>query len=123
MAGRLTAGVVASSQQGAGREPVSDSETSRLQSEIASYQQQISQEQGALTSVDAKIAGIQSQIPQREQDSKLAMARLSEISAQGTTGTVHNAPAKGEAKKKQSSTPKPEPPPPWYLRAWKWLHG
>jgi phage shock protein A len=112
LAGRLTAGVVASSQQGAGREPVSDSENSRLQGEIASYQQQISQGQGTLVSLDAKIAGIQSQIPQREQDSKVAMARLSEISAQGTTAAVHNASAKGAAKKKQSSTPKPEPTPP-----------
>jgi chromosome segregation ATPase len=123
LAGKLTAGVVANSQQGAGREPVSDSENSRLQGEIASYQQQISQEQGALASVDAKIAAIQSQLPQREVDLKLAMFRLSETSAQGTTGAVHNASAKGEAKKKQPSTPKPEPPPPWYTRAWKWLHG
>lgn len=123
LAGRITAGVVASSQQGAGREPVSDSENSRLQGEIASYQQQISQGQGTLASVDEKIAGIQSQFPQREVDLKLAMFRLSEISAQGTTGAVHNASAKGEAKKKQSATPKPEPTPPWYLRAWKWLHG
>jgi septal ring factor EnvC (AmiA/AmiB activator) len=123
LAGRLTAGVVASSQQGGGREPVSDSENSRLQGEIASYQQQINQGQGTLASVDAKIAGIQSQLPQSEVDLKLAMLRLSNLSAQGTTGTVHNVSAKGEAKKKQSSTPKPEPTPPWYTRAWKWLHG
>ena len=123
LAGRLTAGVVANSQQGAGREPVSDSETSRLQGEIASYQQQISQEQGTLASVDAKIAGIQSQLPQREVDLKLAMLRLSNLSTQGTTGAVQNATAKGEVKKKQSPKPKPEPTPPWYTRAWKWLHG
>ena len=123
LAGRLTAGVVASSQQGAGREPVSDSENSRLQSEVAAYQQQVSQGQGTLASVDAKISGIQTQLPQREVDFKLAMLRLSETSAQGTTGAVQKASAKDTVKKKQSSKPKPEPPPPWYTRAWKWFHG
>jgi uncharacterized protein YlxW (UPF0749 family) len=123
LAGKLTAGVVANSQQGGGREPVSDSENTRLQSEIASYQQQINQGQGTLASLDTKIAGIQTEIPQREQESKAALTRLTDASAQGRTGAVESASTKGAAKKNQPSAPKPEPTPPWYMRAWKWLHG
>ena len=123
LAGRLTAGVVASSQQGGGREPVSDAESSRIQGEIATYQQQISQAQATLGSLDAKIADIQSQITQREQDSKLALARLADATTPGRTGMVQHASANGEGDKNRTAAPKPEPTPPWYMRAWKWLHG
>jgi len=123
LAGRLTAGVVASSQREANPEPISDAESSRIQSEITAYQQQIGQAQSTLGSLDTKIADIQSKIPQREQDSKLALARSTEATTPGGTGTVQHASAKSEADKDQPSTPKPEPTPPWYMRAWKWLHG
>lgn len=123
LAGRLTAGVVANSQELSGREPASDSENSRVQGEMAAYQKQINQGQATLASLDSKIAGIQTQIPQREQDSTAALARLTEASAQGRTGAVQNASARGEANKNQPSAPKSEPTPPWYLRAWKWFHG
>lgn len=126
-ASQLTAGVVASSQREASLESAPNPETARVQSEIASYQQLVSQGQATLGPLDAKIQDIQSQIPQREQDSKLALARLSETPALGKTGAVQDASAKGthpgEAKREQPATPKPEPAPPWYMRAWKWFHG
>jgi len=99
LAGRLTAGVT-TPQQG--------EVTAGPSGEIAAYQQQISQEQGALTSLDAKIKDIQSQIPQHEQDSKLALE-------QSKPGTVSNAPAK-------DAHPSKPPPPPWYTRLWNWFH-
>ena len=113
LAGRLTAGVVDSSQREFSQETAPSPETARVQTEIASYQQQVGREQRALASLDAKIQGVQSQIAPREQDSKLALTRLSAPSAQARTGTVQNAFVK------EANTP----PPPWYMRAWKWFHG
>ncbi len=106
LAGRLTAGVT-TPQQGEA--------TAGPSGEIAAYQQQIGQEQGTLTSLDAKIKDIQSQIPQHEQDSKLALE-------QGKPGTVSNAPAKDAHPSKPPPSPTPEPPPPWYTRVLNWFH-
>jgi len=107
LAGRLTAGVT-TPQQGEA--------TTGQSGEIAVYQQQISQEQGTLTSLDAKINDIQSQIPQREQDSKLALA-------QSKPGTNSNAPAKdAHPSKPPPPPPPPEPTPPWYMRVWHYFH-
>ena len=104
LAGRLTAGITAPQQGEASAGP---------SSEVAAYQQQISQEQGTLTSLDAKIKDIQSQIPQREQESKLAVA--------GKAGTSSNVPPK-EAHPKPPPPPQPEPTPPWYMRVWNYFH-
>src|ERR1017187_621221 len=106
LAGRLTAGVT-TPQQGEA--------TAGQSGEVAAYQQQISQEQGTLTSLDAKISEIQSQIPQREQDSKLALA-------QSKPDAASNAPAKETRPKKTAPPPPPEPPPPWYTRLWNYFH-
>jgi predicted nucleic acid-binding Zn-ribbon protein len=122
-AGQLTAGVVDSSQREASQETGPNPETARVQNEITSYQQQVDRAQGPLGSLDAKIRDVQSQIAQREEDSKSALARLSELSTQAKTGTVQSASSKdthvGEARR----APPPAPSPPWYMRAWKWLHG
>jgi peptidoglycan hydrolase CwlO-like protein len=127
LAGRLTAGVIASSQRETAQQASPNPERARLQSDMTSYQQQISQTQGTLASLDEKIRDVQSQIPQREQDSKSALARLSEMSTQGKTGVVQNASAMdihaSEAKGQQPAAPTPAPTPPWYMRAWKWIHG
>jgi len=104
LAGRLTAGITAP-QQG---EPTAGPST-----EVAAYQQQVSQEQGALTSLDAKIKDIQTQIPQREQDAKVTLA--------GKAGNSTNAPAK-DAHPKPPPPPPPEPTPPWYMRVWNYFH-
>jgi hypothetical protein len=107
LAGRLTAGIT-TPQQGEA--------TAGQSGEITGYQQQISQEQGTLTSLDAKIQDIQSQIPQREQDSKLALA-------QSKPGTSPNAPAKDvPPSKPPPPPPAPEPTPPWYTRLWNYFH-
>lgn len=127
LAGRLTAGVTGSSQMEITQQASPNPERARLQGDITSYQQQISQTQAALASLEEKIRDMQSQIPQREQDSKSALARLSELSTQSKTGAVQNASSKdihaSETKAQQPAAPKPEPAPPWYLRAWKWIHG
>jgi hypothetical protein len=104
LAGRLTAGITA---------PQPVEATTGPSSEVAAYQQQISQEQGTLTALDAKIKDIQSQIPQREQESKLALAAKSGISS--------NTPPK-DAHPKPPPPPPPEPPPPWYMRVWNYFH-
>ena len=101
LAGRLTAGITA---QPTGEAPPGPS------SEVAAYQQQISQEQGTLTSLDARIKDIQSQIPQREQEAKSAIA--------GRAGT--NAPPKDAHP--APPPPPPEPTPPWYMRVWNYFH-
>jgi len=75
-----------------------------------------------LASLDAKIKDIQSQIPQREQESKLALAQLSETPAQGKAGTAQNAPAKDAHPTKPPPPPAPEPTPPWYMRLWNYFH-
>ena len=103
LAGRLTAGIT-TPQQGEA--------TTGQSGEIAVYQQQISQEQGTLTSLDAKIKDIQSQIPQREQDAKVAVAQSKPA-----------APVKdAHASKPPPPPPPPEPPPPWYMRVWNYFH-
>jgi predicted nucleic acid-binding Zn-ribbon protein len=118
LAGRLTEKAVASAQS-EGSEPTGPSpETAQLQTEIASYQQQMNQVQGSLAPFDTKIKDIQSQIPPREQDVKSALARLSEGSTPSKTGSVQNASAKESA-----APPPPEPTPPWYMRMWKWVHS
>ena len=103
LAGRLTAGITAP-QQG---------EASPGQSsEVAAYQQQLGQEQGTLASLDAKISEIQSQIPQREQDAKVALAQ-----------SKPDAPAKeARPSKPPPPPPPPEPTPPWYMRVWHYFH-
>jgi hypothetical protein len=108
LAGRLTAGVTTPQQEEA---PTGQS------GDVAAYQQQISQQQATLASLDAKINDIQSQIPQREQDSKLAIA-------QSKPGSDSNAPAKDAHPKKTTPPPPPppEPPPPWYMRLWHYFH-
>ena len=107
LAGRLTAGIT-TPQQGEA--------TTGQSGEIAAYQQQMSQEQGTLTSLDAKITDIQSQIPQREQDAKLALA-------QSKPGASSNAPAKDvHPGKPPPPPPEPEPTPPWYTRLWNYFH-
>jgi DNA repair exonuclease SbcCD ATPase subunit len=106
LAGRLTAGVTT---------PQRGEATAGQSGEVAAYQQQISQEQGTLTSLDAKISEIQSQIPQREQDSKLALA-------QSKPDAASNAPVKDTHPKKPPPPPVPEPTPPWYTRLWNSFH-
>jgi hypothetical protein len=105
LAGRLTAGITAPQQGEA---------SAGQSSEVAAYQQQISQEQGTLTSLDARIKDIQSQIPQREQESKLALA--------GKAGASSNAPPKDAHPSKPPPPPPPEPTPPWYMRVWNYFH-
>jgi|SRR5579859_498151 len=117
LAGRLTAKVTEAQPQTEATEAAPNPEKTRLQSDAASFQQQISQSQGALASIDGKIKDIQSQIPQREQDSKAALARLSETSTQDKTAAVQNAAAK------EVKPPPPAPTPPWYMRMWKSIHG
>ena len=101
LAGRLTAGITA---------PPQGEATPGPSSEVAAYQQQISQEQGTLTALDARIKDIQTQIPQREQDSKSAKS-----------GTSSNAPPK-DTHPKPPPPPPPEPTPPWYMRVWNYFH-
>ena len=103
LAGRLTAGITAPQQGEAPPAPSGD---------VAALQQQISQEQGTLTSLDAKISEIQSQIPQREQDAKVAVAQ-----------SKPDATAKEARPSKPPPPPPPsEPPPPWYMRVWHYFH-
>lgn len=114
LAGRLTAGVTA--PQPVEAEPVQrtvpNPEKSQLESDVTLYQQQISQDQATLAAIDAKTKEIESQIPQREQDSKLALAQLSPKppSAQNTHAN------------KPPPPPAPEPTPPWYTRLLNWFH-
>jgi chromosome segregation ATPase len=130
LAGRVTAGVVGVSQGEATGEPAPNPDRSQVQSEINSYQLQVSQGQGTLASLDAKIADVQSQIPPREQNYKSALARLSETTTQGQASVVQVLSAKADhpsetnasANTAQPSASPPEPPP-WYMRAWKWFHG
>jgi hypothetical protein len=122
LAGRLTAGINTPRQeeteaaQGTGPNP----EKAQLQSEITLYQQQISQAQATQASLDAKIKDIQTQIPQREQDSKLALAQLSEPSAQADKAP--NNPPKDKHPNPPPPPPPPEPTPPWYMRMWNYFH-
>jgi hypothetical protein len=121
LAGRLTAGINTPREEdtasGPGTAP--NPEKAQLQGEITLYQQQIGQAQTALAALDAKIKDIQTQIPQREQDSKLALAQLSEPSAQ--SGKATNAPVK-EKHSTPPPPPPPEPTPPWYMRVWNYFH-
>jgi chromosome segregation ATPase len=120
LAGRLTAGVTAPQQEQVttGQVPVPNPEKSQLQTDVTFYQQQINQGQGTLANLDTKIKDIQTQIPQREQDSKLALAKLSEPTPQA--GVTANAAAK--ASKPPPPPPPPEPTPPWYMRVWNYFH-
>jgi hypothetical protein len=123
LAGRLTAGVTTPQQEQVttGQAPVPNPEKAQLQSDITFFQQQISQGQGTLANLDTKIKDIQTQIPQREQDSKLAVAKASEPAAQA--GAASNAPAKEtHPNKPPPPPPAPEPPPPWYMRVWNYFH-
>jgi chromosome segregation ATPase len=123
LAGRLTAGISTPhpEEAEAGPSPAPNPEKGQLQGDITLYQQQMSQEQATLASLDAKIKDIQTQIPQREQDSKLALARLSESSAQA--GTTANTPAKDKhPSPPPPPPPPPEPTPPWYMRVWNYFH-
>jgi len=124
LAGRLTAGVTTPRTEEAttGQSPGPDPEKIRLQRDVTLYQQQIGQEQGTLTSLDAKIKDIQTQIPQREQDIKVASAQSSETPGQAKPTATQNAPAKDTHPKQQTPPPDPEPPPPWYTRVLNWFH-
>jgi chromosome segregation ATPase len=122
LAGRLTAGIntphVEDTAAGSGTAP--NPEKAQLQSEITLYQQQIGQAQTALASLDGKIKDIQTQIPQREQDSKTALAQLSEASAQ--PGKATNTAVKEKHLSAPPPPPPPEPTPPWYMRVWNYFH-
>jgi chromosome segregation ATPase len=124
LAGRLTAGVAPPRQEEVttGQSPVPNPEKSQLKSDITLYQQQISQGQGTLASLDTKIKDVQTQIPQREQESKLAVAGLSETPAQSKPAAAQNSPAKDTHPNKTPPPPVPEPTPPWYTRVWNWFH-
>lgn len=118
LAGRLTEKALASAQREGSESTGPSPEAAQLQAEIAADQQRVNQAQAALAPYDAKIKDIQSEIPQREQDVKSALARLSETSSQGKTGHVQRASAKAP-----KAPPPPQPTPPWYMRLWKWVHG
>ncbi|HVM60789.1 MAG TPA: hypothetical protein VMV72_07980 [Verrucomicrobiae bacterium] len=131
LAGRVTAGVVGASQGENTGEPVSSPERTRVEGEINSYQQQVTQQQGVLASLDAKIADIQSQMPTQEQNYQSALAQSSGATPSNNI-SVAQAPSAKPARASGTNTlarttrapaPAPEPPPPWYTRAWKWLHG
>ena len=109
LAGRLTAGITAPKQEEA---------TTGPSGEAAALQQQLGKEQGTLTALEAKISEIQSQIPQREQEAKSALTRLSEASAQSKAAAAQNA----KPKAPPPPPPPPEPPPPWYMRLWHYFH-
>ena len=117
LAGRLTARVTAPQpvvvEAAPAQTPVPNPEKSQLQSDVTLYQQQISQDQATLASIDAKTKEIESQIPQREQDSTLALVQLSPkpSSAQDT-----------HTNKPPPPPPAPEPTPPWYTRLLNWFH-
>jgi hypothetical protein len=107
LAGRLTAHVT-TPQQGeaeAGQNPASSPEKTTMLGDISLHQQQLTQEQGALTSLDAKIKEVQSQLPQPKPAAALS------------------APAKAAPPSKPAPPPPPEPTPPWYMRLWKSIHG
>ncbi|MGO9445882.1 MAG: hypothetical protein ACLPXB_14040 [Thiobacillaceae bacterium] len=131
LAGRLTAGVVGVSQGETTGEPASNPERSQVQGEINSYQQQLTQGQGALAVLDAKIADVQSQIPLHGQNYTSALARLSETTTQGQASVALVPPPKPARTNETSApvkttppvAPVAEPTPPWYMRAWKWFHG
>jgi septal ring factor EnvC (AmiA/AmiB activator) len=120
LAGRLTARVTDPPQTATESGPDSNPEEAQLRTEITSYQQQVSQEQNTLASLDARMKEVQSQIQQSEQDSKLALAELSKISAETKTAPSQETNRPTEAE--QVSAPKPEPAPPWYMKVWKWFH-
>jgi len=131
LAGRLTAGVVGVSQGEMTGEPASNPERSQVQADINSDQQRVTQEQGALALLDAKIADLQSQIPPREQEYNTSRAQLSGTTTQSQASVVQILPANANrpnetnapAKRSPSSAPPQEQTPPWYLQAWKWFHG
>jgi len=124
LAGRLTEGITTPRQDEGttGQSPVPNPEKAQLKGDIALYQQQISQGQGTLASLDAKIKDIQTQIPQREQESKSAVTGSSEATAQSKPAAAQNAPAKDTHPNKPLPPPAPEPTPPWYTRVWNWFH-
>ena len=82
LAGRLTAGVVGASQAENAGESVSSPDRSQVQGEISSYQQQVKQQQAALTALDAKIVEVQSQV-----SASVVPAPPSSLSATNPTAT------------------------------------
>jgi hypothetical protein len=131
LAGRLTAGVVGVERGEMTGEPASNPERAQVQAEVNSDQQRVTQEQGTLTLLDAKVTDLQSQIPPREQEYKTSLAQLSGTTIQSQAGVAQlpsakaNRPSETNApvKAPQSSVPPQEQTPPWYMRAWKWFHG
>lgn len=123
LAGRVTAGVVGVSQGENVAEPVSNPDRSQAQADVNSSQQRVTQEQGALTLLDAKITDLQSQIAPREQDYKTASAQLSGATTQSQASTVRTNDPNAPVKTAQPVTPATDPAPSWYTRAWKWFHG
>lgn len=106
LAGRLTAGITAPKQEEAPAGP---------SAEVTALQQQVTQEQGTLTALDGKISEIQAQIPQREQEAKVAVE-------QGKSGAATNAPTKEARPKKTPPPPPPPPPDSWYMKIWHYFH-
>ncbi len=124
LAGQLTQRIVIPSQQEqeSGQRPVPNPERTRLQSEIATYQQQINQGQTALGSIESKIQELQSQIPKLEQDARTASEGLAELSRPARTNVAPSAPAT-EQPKTSTSQPASQPELPWYKRLWKKFSG
>jgi hypothetical protein len=131
LAGRVTAGVVGVSQGENMGEPVSNPDRSQAQAEVNSSQQRVTQEQGVLTLLDAKIADLQSQIPPREQQYKTSLAQSSGTTSQSRASavqvpspqTARTIETNASAKTAQPPAPATDPTPSWYMRAWKWFHG
>ncbi|HTS16979.1 MAG TPA: hypothetical protein VMP11_05350 [Verrucomicrobiae bacterium] len=129
LAGRVTAGVVGVSQGENMGEPVSNPERAQVENEVSTYQQQATQQQGALAMLDAKITDIQSQLPAREQSYQTAVAESTGASsATNAAAAAASKPARstdtnGPAKTAHVPAPASEPALPWYSRAWKWIHG
>jgi hypothetical protein len=108
MAGQLTQRIKVPNQTLPEEHPRPNPEKAQLQSEISGYQQQISQGQTAIGTIDAKIKDLQAQLPKLEQEAKPA----------NSPGTANAVP---EKKPSRHVEPAPEPPGPWYSRAWKWI--
>jgi hypothetical protein len=110
----------------AGTTTVPNSERAGVQSDIAMYQEQVSSGQQMLDTLDAKIHGIQVQIPRTEQDYKVALAQLNPPPLPPPLPVITQVVVKVEP---PPAPPPASPPPPqpqpepmsWYTKLWKWL--
>jgi len=105
---------------------VPNSERAGLQSDIAMYQLQVSTGQQMLGTLDAKIHGVEIQIPRAEQDYKVALAQLNPPPPPPPLPIVTQVVVKVEPPPPPPPPPPPQPQPtpepaPWYTRLWKWL--